>query len=138
MTKKDKAYLVECLTHICASLAAVISIFEESADSRPKPATDPPAVPELEETPPTPAELPLLQPLSEPQPEPTPATPTAAPAKPVTYEEVRAVLADKSRTGYRAEVKALLTAHGVRQLSEITDPAVYAELIREAEEIGNG
>ena len=60
------------------------------------------------------------------------------PAKVHTYEEARAILAEKSRTGFRAEVKALLTAHGVKQLSDITDPAVYAAIIAEAEEIGNG
>lgn len=60
------------------------------------------------------------------------------PAKVYTYEETRAILAEKSRTGFRAKVKALLTAHGVEQLSDITDPAVYAAIIAEAEEIGNG
>ena len=59
-------------------------------------------------------------------------------AKVYTYEEVRAILAEKSRTGFRAEVKALLTAHGVKQLSEITDPEVYAAIVAESEEIGNG
>lgn len=53
-----------------------------------------------------------------------------------TYEEVRAVLAEKSRVGFRSEVKALLTAHGVKQLSEITDPAIFAEILAEAEQIG--
>ena len=60
------------------------------------------------------------------------------PAKVHTYEEARAILAEKSRTGFRAEVKALLTAHGVKQLSDITDPAGFAAIIAEAEEIGNG
>ena len=62
----------------------------------------------------------------------------AEPAKVYTYEEVRAILAEKSRTGFRAEVKALLTAHGVKQLSEVTDPEVYAAIVAESEEIGNG
>ena len=61
-----------------------------------------------------------------------------APAKVYTYEEVRAILAEKSRTGFRAEVKALLTSHGVKQLSEVKDPAVFAALVAEAEGIGNG
>ena len=59
------------------------------------------------------------------------------PDKVYTYEEVRAVLAEKSRTGFRAEVKALLTAHGVKQLSEVTDPAELTALVREAEVIGD-
>ena len=58
--------------------------------------------------------------------------------KTYTYEEVRAVLAEKSRSGFRAEVKALLTAHGVKQLSEVTDPTELTALVREAEVIGNG
>ena len=40
-----------------------------------------------------------------------------------TYEDVRAILAEKSRTGFRAEVKAILTAHGVKQLSDVKDPS---------------
>ncbi len=58
-------------------------------------------------------------------------------AKQFTYEEVRAVLAEKARTGFRAEVKALLTAHGVKQLSDVSDAAVLAEIMKEAEGIGN-
>ena len=61
-----------------------------------------------------------------------------APDKVYTYEEVRAILAEKSRTGFRAEVKSLLTSHGVKQLSEVKDPAVFAALVAEAEGIGNG
>ena len=59
------------------------------------------------------------------------------PARTFTFEEVRGILADKSRSGYRAEVKAILTAHGVGKLSEITDPAELAAVAAEAEVIGN-
>ena len=61
-----------------------------------------------------------------------------APAKVYTYEETRAILAEKSRTGFRAEVKAILTAHGVKQLSEVKDPEELAAIVAEAEVIGNG
>lgn len=61
-----------------------------------------------------------------------------APAKVYTYEEVRAILAEKSRTGFRAEVKALLTAHGVKQLSDVKNPDEFAAIVSEAEVIGNG
>ena len=61
-----------------------------------------------------------------------------SPLKEYTYEEARAVLAEKSRTGFRAEVKAILTKHGVKQLSEVTDPKVLADMVSEAEAIGNG
>ena len=58
--------------------------------------------------------------------------------KTYSLEEVRRILADKSRAGYRAEVKALLTAHGASRLSDITDPAALSALALEAEVIGNG
>lgn len=60
---------------------------------------------------------------------------TEAP-KTATMEEVRGLLAEKSRSGFRAEVKALLTAHGVEKLSEITDPVELGKLKAEAEELG--
>ena len=70
------------------------------------------------------------------------AEPEAAPAKeePKTYtfEEVRLLLADKARSGFRAEVKAILTAHGAGKLSDITDPAELAAIASEAEAVGNG
>lgn len=52
--------------------------------------------------------------------------------KPLTLEEVRAVLAEKSRTGHTAEVKELLNKHGADKLSEI-DPAEYPALLADAE-----
>lgn len=60
------------------------------------------------------------------------------PTKVYTYEEVRAILAEKSRTGFRAEVKALLTKHGVTQLSDVKEPEVFTAIVAEAEEIGVG
>lgn len=53
-----------------------------------------------------------------------------------TLEEVRATLANKSRQGYTAEVKALLVKYGADKLSAI-DPAKYGELMAEAEVLGN-
>lgn len=52
--------------------------------------------------------------------------------KPLTLEEVRAVLAEKSRSGHTEEVRELLAKHGADKLSEI-DPAEYAPLLVEAE-----
>ena len=54
-----------------------------------------------------------------------------------TLELVRAVLADKSRHGYTAAVKALLRQHGADKLSEIA-PSEYEALLAEAEALGNG
>ena len=64
--------------------------------------------------------------------------PEAAPADPVlTLEQVRAVLADKSRAGFTAQIRSLLQKHGAAKLSEI-DPSHYANLLKEAEGLGNG
>ena len=51
---------------------------------------------------------------------------------PLTLEDVRAVLADKSRQGHTAEVKELLIKHGADRLSAV-DPAEYASLLADAE-----
>ena len=59
------------------------------------------------------------------------------PVRAVTREEVRAILADKSRTGFRAEVKALLTEFGAEKLSDITDPDTLAAVAKKAEVIGS-
>lgn len=49
----------------------------------------------------------------------------------VSLEEVRAVLADKSRMGFTAQVRELLIKHSAEKLSAI-DPAEYSILIAEA------
>ena len=54
--------------------------------------------------------------------------------KSLTLEEVRGVLAEKSRSGKTAEVKQLLTKFGVNKLSEL-DSSKYDELLKEAEGI---
>ena len=52
--------------------------------------------------------------------------------KTLTLEEVRGVLAEKSRAGHTEEVRALLNKHGADKLSEI-DPAEYPALLAEGE-----
>ena len=54
----------------------------------------------------------------------------------ITLEQVRGVLAGKSRDGYTAEVRAIITGHGANRLSEIK-PEDYAAVLKEAEELGN-
>ncbi len=63
-----------------------------------------------------------------PQPEPQPQ---------LKLEDVRAVLADKSRAGYTAQVRELLTKYGASKLSAV-DPANYAALLADAEVLDNG
>ena len=108
MTKRDKSILIEGLRKLSQD-AADIAAALEVAEAQAKKSDEPAPEPEQ----------------------------TREPEKVYTYEETRAVLAEKSRTGYRAEVKALLTAHGVKQLSDVTDPAVFAALVKEAEVIGS-
>ena len=71
------------------------------------------------------------QPRTSVQPESKPTS------KPLTQEDVRAVLAEKSRNGHTAKVRELLEKHGAAKLSEI-DPQKYAALLAEAEVLGNG
>ena len=71
---------------------------------------------------------------SEPQAEDAPASPLEPE---LTLEQVRAVLADKSRQGHTAEIRALLKKYGASKLSQI-DPAHYKALLAEAEVMTSG
>ena len=54
-------------------------------------------------------------------------------AKPaLRLEDVRAVLAEKSRAGLTAKVRELIAKYGAQRLSDV-DPAKYDELLSEAE-----
>ena len=66
------------------------------------------------------------------QPAETNETPAPEKPKPLTLEQVRGVLADKSRDGFTAEVRLLLEKYGGNKLSEIS-PDRYAELLKDAE-----
>lgn len=57
--------------------------------------------------------------------------------KPITLEQVRAVLAEKSRAGFTDKVRSLLEAHGAAKLSDI-DPTEYPALLAEAEGLTDG
>ena len=50
----------------------------------------------------------------------------------LTLEEVRAVLAEKSRKGHTAEIRSLLLKYGADKLSQL-DPANYRALLADAE-----
>jgi hypothetical protein len=164
MNKKDKALLAEALSQICAYVGVIASLFGDDAEARsrdrPEARKQPQEpIPTEEPTDTTPglicaADVPDSEPADD-TPEPMKPTDTGEaatkdpepskgkqeaqniPLSP-SYEQVRKLLAEKARTGYRAEVKALLTKHGVKQLSDITDPAEYYEIMVEAGGIGNG
>lgn len=54
----------------------------------------------------------------------------------LTLEQVRAVLAEKSRAGYTANIRELLQKYGASKLSQV-DPANYEALLRDAEVLGD-
>ena len=112
MTKKEKLVLIESLNKLSKNVADIAALFEGA-----------PAPENLQEAPAKEAD-------------PSPAE--EAPAKAYTYEEARAILAEKVRSGFRAEVKAILNAHGIRLLSEVEDARVLDAIVAEAEVIGNG
>ena len=150
MTVKDRTtLLVKGLERICADIAAIASLLEDTgnpdepatelaAETTVKAAAGTTAASETETAGKATAKTtaaPEAEPVSKPE---TPAETESVPEKVYTYEETRAILAEKARTGFRAEVKAILTRYGVNQLSEIKDPKTFAAIVAEAEEIKIG
>lgn len=59
--------------------------------------------------------------------------PPELPAEPdITLEQVRGILADKSRSGKTAEVRAIIKKYGADRLSDI-DPKDYPKVLKDAE-----
>lgn len=54
----------------------------------------------------------------------------------LTLEEVRTVLAEKSRNGFTAEIKELLKKYGASKLSEV-DSKNYEALLKDTEVLNN-
>ncbi|WP_103981719.1 hypothetical protein [Helcococcus massiliensis] len=54
--------------------------------------------------------------------------------KKISIEEVRKILADKSRLGHTKEIRELLSKYGAKKLSEI-DPSNYKSLLKDVGEI---
>ena len=71
----------------------------------------------------------------EAEPDTTPEPVKEEPA--LTLEAVRAILAEKSRDGFTAQIRELLQKYGASKLSEV-DPAKYKALVADAEVLGNG
>ena len=55
----------------------------------------------------------------------------------ITLEQVRGLLAERSREGYTAGVRNIIQSFGAERLSEI-DPSHYAEVLKQAEELPYG
>ena len=60
----------------------------------------------------------------------------AEPEKTIRLEDVRAVLAAKSREGYGDKVRELIKTHGGTRLSDIS-PSEYGAMLKEAEVFGS-
>jgi hypothetical protein len=75
---------------------------------------------------------------SEPVKQKAPAVkaPEPDPEKTIRLEDVRAVLAAKSRDGYGAQVRELIKKHGGSKLSDI-NPSEYSAMLKEAEVFGH-
>lgn len=68
----------------------------------------------------------------------TPVSESKPDKKPtLTLEDVRAVLADKSRAGHTAAIRTLLQKYGAKKLSGV-DPKHYEALLKDAEELDDG
>ena len=55
----------------------------------------------------------------------------------ISLEEVRMVLADKSQSGFTAEVRDIIKKYGADKLSAV-DKKFYADVLKDAEVLGNG
>lgn len=125
MTKEDVTKLAQTMTGVADSMEALARCIRDCGTALMENAgtvqegTDPPK--------------------KAPKEKPSKAEPDPAeePAKEWSLEEVRMILADKSRAGHTEEVKALISKYGAERLSDIK-PADYAALMAEAEVIGNG
>ena len=66
------------------------------------------------------------------------STPEPASTEPaLSLEDVRAVLAEKTRSGFTTQIRELLLKYGADRLSAI-DPAHYKALLAEVEVFGDG
>jgi len=67
-------------------------------------------------------------------PEPAPDTSTPPEQPKLSLEEVRAILAEKSRAGFTAKIQLLLEKYGASKLSKI-DAGHYQALVKDVEEL---
>ena len=61
----------------------------------------------------------------------------AVPEPQLAFEDVRAILAAKSRDGFTTQIRALLQKYGSQKLSKI-DPVNYKSLVEDAEGLTHG
>lgn len=123
MKKKDMATLVEGIRRLADDLTFIGDVLEgkEPASAQAEPEKAEEMKPEEA------ADVPEPEAKQE-EAEPVPETPT------YTFEQVRGILAEKSRSGHREEVKAMIQRHGGMQLSDYKDkPDILTAMAKEAE-----
>ncbi len=75
---------------------------------------------------------------SDSAPKETPTTKREKAKEPdISLEKVRMVLAEKSQLGFTAEVRGIIGKYGADKLSAV-DKAYYADILKDAEVLGNG
>ncbi|MBQ9030122.1 MAG: rRNA biogenesis protein rrp5 [Oscillospiraceae bacterium] len=123
MKKKETQLLIEWYRKLSTEFAEMADALEGTPQKEKPPGDEKVEAPE---------EAPKQEePATETAPEPE-----AEPAKTYTFEEVRGILAAKSRAGHREAVKALINKYGGQQLSDYKDsPSILAELVSDAEGI---
>jgi hypothetical protein len=70
--------------------------------------------------------------VEEPEPEPAPV---AVDITPLNVNDIRAVLAEKSRDGFTQEIRQIIAAYGANNLSSI-DPIHFSALLAAVEKLG--
>ena len=124
MKREDVLLLVENLRKLCVIVTGIADVMEKLA-----PSEDIVTVEAVEKQEPKK----LAAPKKKAKAEPVKEEPAAAEeVKTYTKEEVRQILADKSRKGFGPQVKSIINAHGADNLTGL-DPAEYEAVIAEAE-----
>lgn len=124
MKREDVLLLVENLRKPCVIVTGIADVMEKLAPSEEFVTVD--AVEKQE-----PKKLTVSK--KKAKAEPVKDKPAAAEeAKTYTKEEVRQILADKSRKGFGPQVKSIINAHGAENLTGL-DAAEYAAVVAEAE-----
>lgn len=122
--KKDISLLIEGLRRISDEFTALADILEGKSSNEETEQTSAPVKEAVAN------EAPSSEAITEKTVE------EAAPAEPdsatYTLQDVRKILADKSRKGYTDKVKAILEAHGAEKLSALPE-SEYAAVVKEAE-----
>lgn len=124
MKKKDNTALADAFRKLSSAAAEIAETLDTTAKK-----SEPAEAPAKEEATNT---------TSETAAEPTKAK-SDAPASNISFEDVRTILAAKAGDGHRTEVKKILSKHNASCLSDLeAHPEDFAEILKEAEAIGNG